>query len=161
MLRRQQRTQKRLSRLVGQVVAFDDRNARTRQTEFCGQTKDVRGGAARIGCAEIADDGNPVTQAIGQDRTQLLVEEWLVTGRGIGPFGELRVRERTFCQVLENQRGRFGGCDQCTHDGSRRIHAIPRAARGASDQQVFHPSVRVDQPAKDEHYRRAAWSLSN
>ena len=87
--------QERLAFWTGEVIAFDDRDARPRQALFPGDAQDVPCRSARIGAAEIADDRNPVPQAVAQDGTDLLIEKRVVAGLRVGPLGELREGQRT------------------------------------------------------------------
>jgi hypothetical protein len=101
-------------------------------------TTATRGGAFRIGGAEVADDDDAVAQAVGQDRPQLLHQQRLVAGGRVAAAGQLLQRQRALGQVLENQRGRAATLDQRAHHRRRHIGAITGKTGAATYCKCLH-----------------------
>ena len=99
-------SQERIAALIGEIVALQHRDARLGQAELRGQPHDMSSGASRIRRTEVADDGDPVPEAVRKDRTQFLLKQRLITGLGVGAPCELGEREGPLSQVLEHERRR-------------------------------------------------------
>src|SRR5207245_6456527 len=80
----------RLARPARKVVAFHDADPEGSQPQLAREALDRARGPARIRGAEIADDGNAVRDAIGEDRAKLHLEERLVALVGVALAFELR-----------------------------------------------------------------------
>ena len=124
--------------LVREVVALDDGDAGSTQAELCGQREDPLRRTARIRTSEVADDGDAVLQAVGEDGADLLDEQRLVTCVGIVAPGELRERKRALGEIFECDHASAPGGDHRVDDRSRGIGAITGAARGIAHPEVFH-----------------------
>ncbi|GAC1537208.1 MAG: hypothetical protein NVS2B4_17450 [Ramlibacter sp.] len=116
--------QQRPGRLAREIVATHDGDARTRQSQLGGEPLDDQRGAIGIGGAEVAHNGDPMCEAIGQHRAQFLLEQRLVAKLRVGALGQLLGRERALGEILEDQGGRPAARDEGAHHRRPRIRAI-------------------------------------
>ena len=126
------------ARVVRQVIAAQHGNARGRKPELLRQALNQAGSALWVGCAEVANDGDAVRQAIGQHRAQLQFEQGLVAQLRVAAFAQVLIGQRALGQVLVNYGRRAAARNQRTHDRQARVHAVPRKPCATTHRQCLH-----------------------
>ena len=124
--------------IVRQVIAAQHGNARGRKPELLGQALNQAGGALRVGCAEITDDGDAVRQALGQHGAQLQLEQRLVAQLRVTAFAQVLIGQRALGQVLVNHGRRAAARNQRAHHRQARVHAVSRKPCATTYRQCLH-----------------------
>jgi hypothetical protein len=88
---------------VSQVVAFDNRDARNRNTKFLRQRQDAFRRSSRVGRAEVSNDPNLLIEAAGQHWGKKAVKCGAEAALWVAPALKLRERKRALGQCLEHQ----------------------------------------------------------
>jgi hypothetical protein len=118
-----------------QIVAADDRDAWRAQSQFRGECGDAFTGGPRVRRAEIADDADAAALAVRQHRLQQIHQQRLVAGARVVPARELRQREGSLGERLEDQHRRAAAGQQGVDHRASRVGAVARKAGGAADAQ--------------------------
>src|SRR5690606_28695123 len=95
----------------------------------------------RIGLAEIADNRDPRSDALGKDGFDYVLKQGLIALGRVLPPGDMAQRKGALAQGLEDQRAARAGSGNLCHDRLRGIDTIARKTSATTNTKQFDPSV--------------------